>query len=38
MSRTCPAMQEKKSNYRDGDRESNIRMVTGTIKADSFLH
>ena len=27
-------MQFKVGNYRDGDRESNIRMVTGTIKAD----
>ena len=27
-------MQFKVGNYRDGDRESNIRMLTGTIKAD----
>ena len=25
-------MQFKVGNYRDGDRESNIRMLTGTIK------
>ena len=29
-------MQFKVGNYRDGDRESNIRMLTGTIKADWF--
>ena len=27
-------MQFKVGNYRDGDKESNIRMLTGTIKAD----
>ena len=27
-------MQFKVGNYRDRDRESNIRMLTGTIKAD----
>ena len=27
-------MQFKVGNYKDGDRESNIRMLTGTIKAD----
>ena len=27
-------MQFKVGNYRDGDRESNIRMLTGTMKAD----
>ena len=27
-------MQFKVANCRDGDRESNIRMLTGTIKAD----
>ena len=27
-------MQSKVGNYRDGDKESNIRMLTGTIKAD----
>jgi len=27
-------MQFKVGNYRDGDRESNVRMLTGTIKAD----
>ena len=27
-------MQFKVGNYRDGDRESSIRMLTGTIKAD----
>ena len=27
-------MQFKVGNYRDGDWESNIRMLTGTIKAD----
>ena len=30
-------MQFKVGNYRDGDRESNIRMLTGTIKAD-WIH
>ena len=30
-------MQFKVGNYRDGDRESNIRMLTGTIKADWIL-
>ena len=27
-------MQFKVGNYRDGDRKSNIRMLTGTIEAD----
>eukprot|EP00434_Breviolum_minutum_P025558 symbB.v1.2.022582.t1/scaffold1981.1/size93869/5 len=32
--RANPRMQFKLGNYRDGDTESNIRMLTGTIKAD----
>ena len=29
-------VQFKVGNYRDGDRESNIRMLTGAIKADGY--
>ena len=34
VARANRRMQFKVGNYRDGDRESNIRMLTGTIKAD----